>query len=88
MSLSKGPGTAAENEPDYKDPRVCQQLKKLHDDCFYQWYHDDFLSGRSKDPQPCMEQWGLYQLCVQKRLHALEIDSEQLVIATPKSNSK
>jgi Uncharacterised protein family (UPF0203) len=59
---------------DYEDPNVCQDLKALHDRCFYDWYHNEFLKGVASDEEPCLGPWRIYQACVRKRLQALGLE--------------
>ena len=73
-------GTEKIEDLDYQDPKVCQKLKSIHDECFYTWYHQEFLTGQSNDPNPCATQWEIYQSCVQKRLEILNLDRQQLHI--------
>ena len=81
----KDESTIQDEELDYTDPRVCQHLKTLHDECFYRWYHDEFLTGKAKE-QPCQELWEPYQACVHRRLKALDLDPKSLTIDRSKNH--
>ena len=59
---------------DMTDPTVCVDLKLVHDECFFQWYHKEFLTGTARDPNPCQEHWEPYQRCVLGRLKAHHLD--------------
>ena len=85
MEAEKEKKAAEENERDFKKPQVCQDLKAKHDECFYKWYQEEFLTGKAKEAEPCHEAWLLYNTCVSQRLHALQL--EHLLSPSPTSSS-
>lgn len=56
-----------DSQRDYSNPLVCEDLKKLHDQCFFKWYKTKFLAGKA-DAIECESEWSLYQNCLSKKL--------------------
>lgn len=51
----------------------CQELKRLYDSCFNQWFSEKFLQGQTDD-DTCEPLYKQYQQCVKKAIKKLNID--------------
>eukprot|EP01112_Ceratiomyxa_fruticulosa_P016302 TRINITY_DN4902_c0_g1_i3.p1 TRINITY_DN4902_c0_g1~~TRINITY_DN4902_c0_g1_i3.p1 ORF type:complete len:107 (-),score=38.61 TRINITY_DN4902_c0_g1_i3:313-588(-) len=55
------------------DPQACKEFKDKHDACFYKWYSDKFLKGKSMELE-CKDEWEEYQMCIKDKLKAWNLE--------------
>ena len=46
----------------------CSELKTTYDDCFNDWYANEFLKGRGKSVNPCEDVFKEYKSCLESAL--------------------
>ena len=44
--------------------KECDKSKSLYDECFNNWYVNDFLKGKTESSSKCEELFVLYKNCV------------------------
>ena len=51
----------------------CTKLKQKYEACFYQWYSEKYLTGKSKEDE-CAPLFKEYRACLEVFLHVFSIN--------------
>lgn len=57
-----------------EEAHECQDLKVIHDNCFYKWYWEKFLPGKAEPEQPCEKEFAVYRECLKGKLKDVKVD--------------